>query len=180
MTEIDKTKSLYDQNRDTVGKIYRDLQINSKPEYIEVGDMNNAIMPGLVEDINEAIVSGGIEFGGRSFYIMIHEKKDLQMPSALCRRVIKQLWRPWPEDDTTVFWHDPQAADTRFCWCLPHWSEMENILACKDLFDHKLVEEVMAWRRYDLHHFGFVQDDIGNWKPNPKYKDKALPKAKVA
>ena len=56
--------------------------------------------------------------------------------------------------------------------------EMENIIKCQDLFDHKLVEEVKAWRRYDLYHFGFIQDDIGNWKPNPKFKDRPL--AKVA
>lgn len=177
MEEEKKNISHYDPTRETVGKIYRDLHIDREPEYIEVGDMNREIMKGLVEDLNEAIISGGVEFGGKSFYILIHEKKDLQMPEALCRRVIKKIKRPYPEDDTTVFWHDPKKFETRFCWCLPHWSEMENILRCKDLFDKNLVEEVMAWRRVDLYHFGFVKDDEGNWMANPTIKDKIIAKA---
>lgn len=172
----DKNKSQYDQSRDTVGKIYRDLHLNAKPEKIEAGEMSTSMLPGLVEDINDAFKEGTKDFGGRPFYVLIHEKKDLQMKDALLRRVFKQLWRPWPEDDTTVFWHDPKAFETRFCWSLPHWSEMMNILKCANLFDHNLVEEVKAWRRYDLHHFGFMKDNMGNWTPNPHFKDKPLQK----
>lgn len=174
--KFDPSKSQYDPSRATIGKIYRDLHTNSSPTKIETGDMSNSMMPGLVEDINDAIQSGTKDFDGRPFYILIHEKKDLQMKDALLRRIFKQLWRPYPEDDTTVFWHDPKAFETRFCWSLPHWSEMDNILNSHTLFDKDLIEEVRAWKRLDLHHFGFMKDDQGNWKPNPHYKDKPLSK----
>lgn len=169
-------RSQYDSSRPTVGKIYRDLHMNAKPQLIEVGDMTNDMMPGLVDDINDAIKEGCKDFSGRPFYIMIHEKKDLQMRDALLRRIFKQLWRPYPEDDTTVFWHDPKGNETRFCWSLPHWSEMYNIVKSRELFDHKLVEEVLAWRRNDLYHFGFIKDEKDNWIANPKWKDKSLTK----
>lgn len=172
-----KHQSHYDPSRPTVGKIYRDLHMNKTPELIQVGDMSNEIMPGLVEDINEAMLEGTKKFDGRPFYILIHEKKDLQMPEALLRRVIKQIWRPYPEDDTTVFWHDPKGFETRFCWSLPHWSEMYNMLKSPDLFDHQMIEEIRAWRRNDLAYFGFAKSDEGNWIANPQFKDKALHKA---
>ena len=165
------TKSHYDPSRDTVGKIYRDLHLKNPGQIIEVGDMSNSLMPGLVEDINDALKAGSKELDGRPFYVLIHEKRDLQMKDAFLRKVIKQLWRPYPEDDTTVFWHNPKTSEIRFCWCLPHWSEMENILRNHNLFEHKMVEEIRAWKRNDLYHFGFRKDEMGNWEANPDFKD---------
>jgi hypothetical protein len=167
-------RSQYDPSRDTVGKIYRDLHINAKPTWIEAGDMVREMMKGLVEDLNEAILTGAKDFNGRPFFILIHEKKDLQMKDAFLRRIFKQLWRPYPEDDTTVFWHDPKAFETRFCWSLPHWSEMQNILANENLYDQNMIQELKAWRRNDLGEFGFMKDDNGNWIANPRFKDKAM------
>jgi|SRR5208337_334325 len=167
-------KSKYDPKRDTVGKIYRDLHM-PKPtgnNVILVGDMSNEMMKGLVEDINDGIKHK--PFGDMPWFIMIHEKKDLQMKEAFLRRVLHTKYRPYPEDDTTVFWHDPKRVETRFCWSLPHWSEMMNIIKSKDLFDMDLVKEVMAWRRNDLHPFGFCKDDMGHWQPNPNWKDKPI------
>ena len=169
-----KHQSHYDPNRETIGKIYRDLQLNPSKTLIEVGDMSNSMLPGLVEDINQAFKEGTKDFDGRPFYVLIHEKKDLQMKSALLRRVFKQLWRPWPEDDTTVFWHDPKAFETRFCWSLPHWSEMDNMLAAKELYEPALIAEVQAWKRFDLYQFGFRQNNEGHWEANPHFKDKPL------
>lgn len=165
-------KSQYDPSRDTIGKIYRDLHANSKPQIIEVGDMTNSILPGLVDDINEGIASK--PFGDIPWYIMIHEKKDLQMKDALLRRVLHTKYRPWPEDDTTVFWHDPVRGETRFCWSLPHWSDMQNILSNHNLFDANLVKEIKAWKAFDLYFFGFVKDELGKWMANPTWKDKVL------
>lgn len=167
-------KSNYDPTRPTVGKIYRDIHLNSNQLPIETGDMTNMMMPHLVQDINEALEAGSREFGGRPFYLLIHEKKDLQMKDTLLRRMIKQLWRPYPEDDTTVFWHNPKLPETRFCWCLPHWSEMANMINNKEFFDHNLISQIMAWRRLDLHPFGFTKGDMGQWIPNKFYKDKPL------
>jgi hypothetical protein len=171
---LDKNKSRYDSSRDTVGKIYRDLHLQAKPEFITTGDMSNEIMKGLIEDINDGIMTGTQKFNGRSFYLMVHEKKDLQMKDAMLRRIITQLWRPYPEDDTTVFWHDPKAFETRFCWSLPHWSEMNNILNNANLYDHNMIEELKAWKRNDLNYFGFRKTDDGNWEANPNFKDRPL------
>jgi hypothetical protein len=83
-------------------------------------------------------------------------------------------FRPYPEDDTMVFWVDPATNDVRFCWCLPHWSEMDNILMNHNLFEPEIVAQIKYWKSYDLHAFGFTKDDMGNWIPNPKWKDKPL------
>lgn len=173
-------QSKYDTSRETVGKIYRELQMNADKYPVETGDMVNALMKGLVEDINEAIALGYQEFAGKPFYILIHEKKDLQMKSALLRRIFRQTWRPWPEDDTTVFWHHPSSADTRFCWSLPHWSDMKNITNNYQFYDPALVNEIIAWQAFDLYAFGFKKDKIGNWIANPKWKDKPLSTLKAA
>lgn len=175
-----KQISHFDPNRETVGKIYRDLHLNNPSNIIEVGDMSNSMLPGLVEDINEAIKAGSKEFEGRDFYILIHEKKDLQMRDALLRKVIKLLYRPYPEDDTTVFWHSPKLCETRFCWSLPHWSEMDNMLNSYKLYDENLIREIRSWKALDLYSFGFIKDDMGNWIANPNWKDKALENRKAA
>lgn len=170
-------QSNYDPTRETIGKIYRDLHLNIPPERIEVGDMTNSMLPGLVADINEGIASK--PFGDKPWYIMIHEKKDLQMKDALLRRILHFSYRPWPEDDTTVFWHDPRTGETRFCWSLPHWAERHTILAAPELYESELVRDIKAWEAFDLYHFGFVKDDIGHWHPNPNWKDKPLGEPKV-
>jgi hypothetical protein len=171
---MDKNKSLYDPSRDTVGKIYRDLQLNGNKAPIQVGEMVGEMMKGLIDDLNETIKDGAKDFEGRPFYILVHEKKDLQMKSMLLRRMIKQLWRPWPEDDTQVWWHDPKAQETRFCWCLPHHTEMLNIIANETLFNAQLVRECKAWRNFELEYFGFMKDPMGNYVPNPHWKDQTI------
>ena len=180
---MDKNKSLYDPSRDTVGKIYRDLQLQSKPESIIIGDMTNEIMKGWIEDVNDALLQGAKDFDGKPFYLTVHEKKDLQMKKALLRRMIKTGYRPWPEDDTTVIWHDPKANETRYCWCLPHHTEMLNIVANYNLYEStqsELLQECRAWRNYQLEYFGFMKDPMGNYIPNPKWKDKPWPKANAS
>lgn len=82
--------------------------------------------------------------------------------------------RPYPEDDTVVFWCDPKSNEVRFCWCLPHWSEMDNMLNNEMLFDKEMIGQIKAWKNVDLYHFGFAKDEIGNWIANPKYQDKKL------
>ncbi len=167
-------QSKYDPTRKTVGGIYLDAQ-KSSDKHVEVGDMTNEIMSSLVEDLNETIASD--PFKGRSFYITVHEKKDLQMKNALLRRMITTLYRPYPEDDTLVFWVEPNSNEVKFCWCLPHWSEMDNMLANHTLFDKNLISEIRAWKNNDLTYFGFVKDGMGeHWIPNPNFKDKNMVK----
>ena len=173
--------SHYDPNRDTVGTIYRDAQLQNRIERIEVGDMTNCMMKSMVDDLNESIEEGTKQFEGKEFYITVHEKKDAQMPSCLLRRMIKTLYRPWPEDDTLVFFVHPASGDVRFCWCLPHWSEMENMLKGSELFDRQMIDQIRAWKAVDLHCFGFVKTFEGQWIPNLDWVDEKLgtPKSKV-
>lgn len=169
-----KNQSQYDPSRKTVGAIYKDLQENSKGEFITVGDMTNELMSSLVEDLNETIIDGSKEFQGKEFYITVHEKKDLQMKTCMLRRMLKTKYRPYPEDDTMVFHVEPSNNKIEFCWCLPHHTEMDNILANPNLFDKNLVNEIKAWKRVDLYYFGFVKDPMGNWMANPNRKDHSM------
>lgn len=165
--------SLYDPSRDTVGAIYRQAQLNNRVEKIECGDMSRELTKSLVEDLNEAIVEGSKEFDGREFYITVHEKKDAQMKSAFLRRLIKTLYRPWPEDDTVVFRILP-GGDVRFCWCLDHHTEISNKLHAHEIFDPEEIDQLRAWANYDFHSFGFVKTDMGEWIPNLNWEDQKL------
>lgn len=171
-----QNQSHYDPTRKTVGAIYLDAQLNNKEQFVTNGDLTAELQSSLVEDLNETIVDGSKEFEGKPFYITVHESKDLQMPRCIRRRMLKTLYRPYPEDDTLVFYVNPIYNDVRFCWCLPHWSEMLNMLENSTLFDANMIEEIRAWRKFDLHHFGFTKDEMGNWIPNPHWKDKKLEK----
>lgn len=174
-----ENQSRYDPERKTVGAIYRDAAMRNKEETVVVGDLTNEMMSSLVEDLNETIVDGTLEFGGKPFYIIVHEKKDAQMPRAILRRMLKSSKRPYPEDDTLVFHiSDPVNGVIKFCWCLPHWSEMDNMLANEGLFDPNLIQEIRAWKRVDLYHFGFTKDQMGNWMPNPLFEDKPMGESK--
>ncbi len=176
---MSKHTSHYDPSRDTVGAIYRDAQINNRIEKIECGDMTREIMKSMVDDLNEAIQDGMKEFEGKEFYITVHEKKDLQMPSCLLRRMIKSLYRPWPEDDTLVFYIGP-TGDVRFCWCLPHAAEMDNMLNSRDLYDPDMINQIKAWKAVDLHSFGFVKTFEGDWIPNLNWIDAPLTAQKAS
>lgn len=166
-------KSAYG-DRKTVGAIYRDAQLAKHDEFVTNGDLTNELQSSLVEDLNETITDGTKDFGGRPFYITVHEKKDLQMPRAILRRILKTLYRPYPEDDTLVFYHDPRSFKTYFCWCLPHWSEMDNMLDCESLYEPEMITQIRAWKNLDLYHFGFTKDEIGDWKANPNWKDSPM------
>lgn len=171
---IDRSKSLYDQSRDTVGKIYRDANINNHEDFIEVGDMSRELTTSLIDDINDAIKNFDIK--GKPYYLMVHESKDLQMKTAIRRRILYFGYRPWPEDDTVVFWKNPKTQDLRFCWCLPHWSEMDNILANPEGYEKEYVFQIKAWKDYNLKPFGFYHDKKEKWIPNPKWSDVKIDK----
>lgn len=170
--------SKYDPTRDTVGKIYRDAQLNNHEDFIEVGDMGRELTTALVDDINDAIKNYDLK--GKPYYLMVHEKKDLQMKTALLRRLLYFGYRPWPEDDTIVFYKNPKKQDLRFCWCLPHWTEMDNILASPDQYDSEYVHQVSSWKKYDLTPFGFYHDPKEKWIPNPSWRDKKVEAKKTA
>jgi hypothetical protein len=162
---LDPTKSRFD-DRDTVGKIYRDAAINNTETKITVGDLTNEILSSLVEDLNDTIDSKPYD-NKKPYYICVHDKKDLVMKRAIIRSIQASIYRPWPEDDTTVFHVDPVLNEVRFCWCIPHNTEIMNILANENLYDSDLVNRLKAWRAVDLHYFGFRKNDQGEWEGNP-------------
>lgn len=159
-------------DRSTIGAIYQQAARENTEQFVTNGDLTNELMSSLVCDINDTIENN--PHPGKDYYITVHEKKDLQMPRAILRRMITTSYRPYPEDDTLVFKVTQQGNDVRYCWCLPHWSEMENMLANENLFEKKLIDEIRAWKRLDLHHFGFRKNEIGNWEANPFWEDQKL------
>lgn len=166
----ESTVSRFDPSRPTVGQIYLDAQKNQTP--ILVGDMSNELTASLVEDLNDAMLSD--PFNGRPFYVMVYEKRDRQMKNAILRRLYKTLYRPYPEDDTVVFHINPANQETRFCWCLPHWSEMDNMLINQHLWDPQMIYSIKQWKADRLESFGFYRNEQGHWRPNPKHVDELL------
>lgn len=167
-------KSKY-ADRDTVGTI---AQLAAKSnERVQVGDMARAMMPQLVDDLNDAITSN--PFDDRPFYIIIHEKKDLLLKNTILRRVLKQEYRPYPEPATQVFWTDPKSQETLFCWCLPHTSEMPNILENASQYSKEYLKDIIAYQKERLDHFGFykageTEDKTPIYFPIPNFKDRKL------
>ena len=151
----------------TVGAIYRQAQIENKEKSVECGDLTHDIMKGLVDDLNQAIISDPLR--GKPFYIRIMEKKDLAMPRMIHRDLYIVAFRPYPEADSLVFWADPSSNTVKFCWCLPANYEMDNMLNNPDLYDHDMLTQIKAWKRHDLYAFGFRKNMEGNWEENPHY-----------
>lgn len=176
-------RSRFDPTRDTVGTIARDLVMNADRYPVIVGDMTNEIEKDLVTDLNEAFASN--PYKDEPFYVVVHEAKDLQQTNMIKRKVITMPFRPWPEDDTIVFYYEPRKQEILFCWCLPHWSEMDNMLANPDKFEVEMLEDIKAWKNYDLSHFGFLPiegkfTEKGEplYAPNRNFKDRPLKKRK--
>lgn len=168
-----ENQSKYDPSRKTVGAIYRDAQLYGEKQLI-TGDMNYELRKSLVDDLNDTIKQGTLDFEGRPFYITVHEKRDLQMPNAFIRRMIKTVYRPYPEDDTLVFRVIPYTNKIYFCWELPHRTNMLNMLACPDIYPEDQLQKFRHWENMRLEHFGFRKDENGNWKENPLYRGDTL------
>lgn len=149
----DSSISQFDPSRKKVGQIYNELSISNTDSYVEAGDLSRELTHSLVEDLNNTIASN--PFDGEPFYIMVYEKKDLQMKRALLRRLYVTKYRPYPEDDGVVFYVEPRTNNVKFCWCLPHYSEMFNIMQNPFLFDQNLVADCKAWLDNDMQYFGF-------------------------
>lgn len=168
-----ENQSQYDPSRKTVGAIYREAQLAPHDDYVVNGDLTHELTKSLVDDLNDTIASNPYE--GKPFYITIHESKDLLMKRCIKRRMITTKYRPYPEDDTLVFFvKDIPTNDVRFCWCLPHHTEMTNILMNFNLYEPEYVQQIRSWKMYDLHPFGFMKTVDGNWTTNPHYEDQKL------
>lgn len=168
--DISKYQSKYDPARETVGKVYRDLQLYSNNVPILAGDMTNEMLKGYVEDLEEAFRAN--PFNDEPYYVLVVEKKDLQMKSAVIRRIFSKQKRPWPEDGTDCYWIDPKTNERRFCWCIPHWSEMDNILRHAHQYSRDLIRDIVAWKNFAMKCFGFYYDPEHKWQPDPTWKDR--------
>jgi len=153
--------SYFDPTRKTVGAIYRDLAINNKERYVDAGDLSRELTKSLVDNINKMLEENKGE--ERPFYITIHEKKDAQMQRAIHRTLYKTFYRPWPEDDTIVYYVNSKRGIVKFLWCLPHWSAMPNVLMNRDQYCNNYIKDIMAWKNFDLNHFGFEIMKSGSW-----------------
>lgn len=167
-----ENQSRFDPTRKTVGAMYRDAQFNGEKQII-CGDMNYELRKSLVEDINDTVKRGTDEFEGRPFYITVYEKRDLQMKNAFIRRLIKTVYRPYPEADTLVFKVSPYLGEIYFCWELPARFEMLNMLNTPDLrtqpHEIKQLQLFRHWENMRLEHFGFTKNEEANWVENPMY-----------
>lgn len=141
-------------DRDTVGTTYIKAQNNIDPA-LSVGDINSQMLPDFVDDLNESLQSN--PFSGSSFYVNIAEKRDAQMPNAFRRKIIRSLYRPFPEFSTTVFHMNPKQQKVSYCWDLPHHTEMINVLSQPHLYDKKYVESIRDWKDNELNRFGFLK-----------------------
>jgi hypothetical protein len=141
-------------DRNTVGTIYQAAQTNSV-EGLTLGDIGASLAQSLVEDLNESIASN--PFDGKPFYINIVEERDLQMKNAIKRRIFVSLYRPYPEDGTTVFYVEPKDNRVYYCWDMPHYSELPNIIGNEHSYDKEYISEIKAWLKNDLHPFGFIK-----------------------
>ena len=164
--EIGPQVSQFDSSRLTVGSQYIAIQKQGADAVLN-GDLTNELVKSLVDDLNDTIVSDPFE--GRSFYILVHETKDLQMKRMVKRRILKQLYRPYPEDDTLVYYVDPKACITKFCWCLPHSTEMDNILKNRNLYSPEYIQDILAWKLNYIEHFGF---SMNLFRPYDNYKNR--------
>ncbi len=166
-------KSQYDNSRETVGAIYRQAQLRGERQII-TGDMNFEMRKSLVDDINDTIKEGTVEFEGKKFYIEVYERWDLMMKRALVRRLYKSKYRPYPEADTMVFKVLPYAEEVYFCWDLPQRGHMINELSNPDLYDPERLSKFRRWENMQLEHFGFSKDYEGNWIENLSYRGDIL------
>jgi hypothetical protein len=138
----------------TVGSQYLEAQkYDSKG--LTLGEINEGMVQSLISDLNECIASDPFE--GRSFYINVVEERDLQMPNAIKRRLFVTKYRPYPEDNTLVFYIEPKEQKAYYCWDLPHHSEFPNILINQHLYDGNYVQRIKEWMSDDLCNFGFIK-----------------------
>ena len=165
--------SRFDPSRQTAGAIYRNAQIHGEKQLI-TGDMNYELRKSLVDDLNDTVIQGTKDFEGRPFYITVYERRDLQMKNAFIRRLYKTVYRPYPEADTLVFRVVPYTNAIYFCWELPQRAHMLNMLACPDLYDPAELQKFRQWENERLEHFGFIKDEMGNWRDNPLYSGDKL------
>jgi polyhydroxyalkanoate synthesis regulator phasin len=149
---VDTSKS---QNIVATGAIYKEIARQNTDEYVIAGDLSHELTKSLVDDLNKAIESK--PYGDDPFYILVHEKKDLKLSRIIMRTLHISRNRPYPEDDTVVFYVEPKSNNVKFCWSLPHETEMDNILMNFALYDKGMIEDIKAWKSFDLGHFGFYQ-----------------------
>lgn len=153
-----KMKSSYG-DRETVGTTYLEAQKNSTAGLV-IADLTDDMSKGFVDDLNDTFKSD--PFNGQNFYVRVVEERDLLMKNAFKRRIFKLLYRPYPEDNTMVFYVEPKNEIVRFCWDIPHHSEFFNILSNQGLYPAEYVQHIKDWCNGKLENFGFMKVNISS------------------
>lgn len=153
-------KSQY-ADRETVGSIYIEAQKDTTKGLL-LQDFNNPMVVDFVEDLNVTITSN--PYDGRPFYINVVEERDLQMKNAFKRRMFTTLYRPYPEDNTLVYYTEPKNEKTYFCWDIPHHSEFYNVLSNFTLYDNEYIARIREWTEGDLSNLGFIKVHITGYE----------------
>jgi len=147
-TSIDK------KHRKTVGSQYLEAQ-KTDTSCLTIGEIGNEMVKSLIDDINSSVESN--PFDGEPFYINVVEERDLMMKNAIKRRLFVSKYRPYPEDNTLVFHVKPRSNEVRYCWDLPHHSELPNILANELSYPYAYTKRIREWMDNDLANFGFIK-----------------------
>jgi hypothetical protein len=162
-------KSIYG-DRDTHGTTYVKAQKNSV-EGFNLGDISPAMAQGLVDDLNIEIACNPFE--GRPFYLNAVEERDLQMKNCWKRKMHRTLYRPYPEDNTLVFYVIPKSSRVQYCWDLPHHSEFLNILSNELQYPHEYISNIRSWATGNLTNFGFIKVSMTSSQVEG-YKEKTI------
>ena len=172
-------QSSFDKNRKTVGAISNEIR-NTDTKSMLIGDVNNEMLKGFVDDINSALEDGRKEFPNQDFYVLVTEKWEYQMKNALVRKIALFKKRPYPEANTTCFKYDHKSKDVKYCWDLPMRHEMWNVKQSSAIFEPQVVADIEAWENNEMEHFGLMKDELGqHWIENPKFKDKEMGEQKL-
>ena len=167
-------QSMFDPTRKTVGAISNEVRsVDTKS--MQIGDINNEMLKGFVDDVNSALEDGRKQFPNQTFFVLVTEKWEYQMGNALYRKMALFTKRPYPEANTTCFKYDHTSKTVKYCWDLPMRHEMWNIKAASTIFEGQVLADIEAWERNELEHFGLMKDELGqHWVENPHFKDREM------
>lgn len=167
-------QSMFDPTRQTVGSLSNEIR-NSDIKSVLIGDINNEMLKGFVDDINSSLEDGRKQFPDQDFYVLVTEKWEAQMRNALVRKMVIFKKRPYPEANTTCYKYSAVTKDVKFCWDLPMRHEMWNVKQASAIFHPSVVADIIAWENNEMEHFGLMKDEMGeHWIENPNFKDKDM------
>lgn len=105
-------------NRDTVGKISRDLVMSSGAETHSATDQMHENLKEYDNNIYECIEIGKKEYMF-DFYVIVITKKEKLMPNVLRHYFLSRHSCPTPQYDEAVYKYHRKADHIEFLWVIP-------------------------------------------------------------